>query len=148
MEDDCLLFNISNTNPTLIKHSPGWSLLIDFKQNTLGSCLLVPDEHHESLSGLFESIGTGGIYDYARTITAYEKALKAAFNPDLYNHLMMANVVKHIHWHIRPRYSEQRIFAGRAWIDENFGKRTGPSGEELDQEILNPIIKKIGLYLL
>ncbi len=147
MEDGCILCGISDTNPTLIKKFPGWSLLIDFRQNTLGSCLLVPDEHHESLSGLFEGISEVDVIEYADIVIAYEKALKAAFNPNLYNHLMMANVVKHIHWHIRPRYSERRVFAGRTWTDEKFGGRTGSSGKELDQEILDPIIREIRKYL-
>jgi diadenosine tetraphosphate (Ap4A) HIT family hydrolase len=46
-----------------------------------------------------------------------EKTLKAAFQPDKFNYLMLMMIDAHLHFHVLPRYQSPRSFAEIEWID-------------------------------
>jgi diadenosine tetraphosphate (Ap4A) HIT family hydrolase len=52
------------------------------------------------------------------------RALNAAFQPDRINYAHLANRLRHVHWHVVPRYTEQRTheFAGHTFVDKRRGK--------------------------
>jgi diadenosine tetraphosphate (Ap4A) HIT family hydrolase len=52
------------------------------------------------------------------------RALNAAFHPDRINYAHLANRLHHVHWHVVPRYTEQRSyeFAGHGFSDKRRGK--------------------------
>jgi len=58
------------------------------------------------------------------------RALNAAFHPDRINYAHLANRLHQVHWHVVPRYTEQRTyeFAGHGFTDKRRGKvfRTKP----------------------
>ena len=51
-------------------------------------------------------------------------ALNGAFQPDRINYAHLANRLHHVHWHIVPRYTEQRTyeFAGHTFADKRRGR--------------------------
>ena len=50
-----------------------------------------------------------------------KKALKELFNPGRFNYAALQNVSHHLHVHVVPRYESPRMFAGREFVDEEWG---------------------------
>ena len=125
--------------PTFIKQFMHWTLLINYMQPTLGSALVVLNRHVSDLSDikLYEA------KDYWDITNLLEKSLKLSFNPQRINHLMLANAVKHVHYHVVPRYSEPREFEGMTFTDEKFGHMPILTKSRLDEKILGSIKAKI-----
>lgn len=51
-----------------------------------------------------------------------KKVLIDLFKPDLFNYVALVNVALHLHLHIMPRYSSERIFENIKFKDENWKK--------------------------
>jgi len=49
------------------------------------------------------------------TILHMEKTIRKIFNPDKVNIASLGNVVPHLHWHIIPRYFNDRHFPNPVW---------------------------------
>jgi len=141
---DCLLCNISQNNPTYIAKSEYWTLLLNYMQPTLGSTLLVLNRHIEKMSDLSEQEHL----DALSQMKNLEGVLKNTFNPDMINYLMLANVVKHIHYHIIPRYSLPIIYQGKKFEDECFGHTPKISSDIKDANILESIRTVLNCELL
>ena len=80
---------------------PVSTLYLDRNQTYRGHCLLVFDRYH------VEGLELLAADDYTRVMSDLRKAaraISAAHNPDLMNYASMGNVVRHLHWHIVPRY--------------------------------------------
>lgn len=135
----CLLCSDLKNDPTLIKNYGLWRILIDFKQPTLGSCLIVPHRHIEIISKL-----TGEEQqEYLLVIKNLDNTLRKSFNPDNINYLMLAMKVPHIHWHVVPRYQHPKEFNRIIWTDPNYGSLPIFPKEKKYSKILEDIIEKI-----
>ncbi len=140
----CPLCNIDReTNKTFVERYSRWTILINYKQPTLGSNLIVLNRHVQQLSDLTQEEAI----EYLDIIKNLERALKESFNPDTINHLMLANVVRHVHYHIVPRYEEERRFAGQTWEDKNYGCFPKLDTLEKDERTLIKIIQEILIHL-
>ena len=58
----------------------------------------------------------------AQVVGDVEAIIKRQFNFDKINYLMLMMVDEHVHFHVFPRYSAERKFGGRTWIDTNWPK--------------------------
>ncbi len=58
-------------------------------------------------------------FDIGKTV---KKALKELFNPGRFNYAAFQNVAHHLHVHVIPRYESPRMFAGREFVDKEWGK--------------------------
>ena len=56
--------------------------------------------------------------------------LRKLFHPDLMNYASLANVVRHLHLHVIPRYKDKRTFEGFEFNDERWGKNYTSYNEE------------------
>lgn len=56
---------------------------------------------------------------------------------------MLANVVRHVHYHVVPRYSRDVEFAGEIFTDENFGHMPVLTTERKEQKLLDAVKCKI-----
>lgn len=78
------------------------------------------------------------------------RALKSAFGADRINYAHLANTVKHVHWHVVPRYEENpvRKFAGETFTDENVGRHYVPAPHKaLPPDKLEAIASEINHYI-
>lgn len=50
-----------------------------------------------------------------RAVFCVESALRALFNPDKVNLASFGNVVPHVHWHVIPRWRDDRHFPQPVW---------------------------------
>ncbi|PML14592.1 HIT family protein, partial [Vibrio sp. 10N.261.52.A1] len=91
-----------------------WSLRPD--QPTLGSSIISLNRHAQCLS----SINADEMGELAELIKVVEGTLKASFNYDILNYLMLMMVDNHVHYHVIPRYEIVRDFGGVLWVDNGW----------------------------
>lgn len=65
--------------------------------------------------------------------------LSDIFQPDHFNYAFLANVVRHVHMHVMPRYQTPRTFLGSEYIDEHWGWFAIPGTEESPEEMLSEV---------
>ncbi len=77
------------------------TLYLDRNQTYRGQCVLVFDPRHAE--GL-ETLSPAEFDAFARDLRVAARALTAVCDPDLMNYASLGNIVRHLHWHLVPRY--------------------------------------------
>ena len=76
-----------------------------------GFIRLILNQHVKEMSDL-SSKESSSIFTALITL---EKQLRLVFNPDKINLASLGNIVPHLHWHIIPRYVNDRHFPNPIW---------------------------------
>jgi len=106
-----------------------WLVLLRPAQPTLGSLVLVCTDEAKRLG----EISPGASAELARACDRIERALSAAFAHDKINYLALMMVDPDVHFHVLPRYSSERAFAGGTFADARWpGPPDIASALELD----------------
>ncbi len=65
-------------------------------------------------------------------------AISGLYKPDRFNYAALGNEVGHAHWHIIPRYKNEREINGVVFKDENWGKNYASYNKnfKIEDEIL------------
>jgi diadenosine tetraphosphate (Ap4A) HIT family hydrolase len=76
-------------------------------------------------------------------------ALNAAFHPDRINYAHLANRLHHVHWHIVPRYTDQRTyeFAGHGFSDKRGGRIFRTKKFRVPKQVREQIYAHLKKYL-
>jgi diadenosine tetraphosphate (Ap4A) HIT family hydrolase len=137
----CNIREVFDEDNLLIKEYKYWNLLLRKNTKTLGNCVAITREHHESLVDLNRE----EMAEFLDVVKDFNKALKTAFNHDKTNYLMLMMKDKHTHFHIFPRYVESRSFAGIEWVDGMVpaDPLELKGAQELSTEVLQTIKKEI-----
>ncbi|MDD5750366.1 MAG: HIT family protein [Candidatus Pacebacteria bacterium] len=131
----CDILKVFDEENNLIRDYKHWKLLLRNRNTTLGNCVAIIKRHIEKFSDItFEEME-----DLANVVKDVEKALKASFSYDKINYLMLMMKDPHLHFHILPRYSGPRSFAGIEWTDDDWPK----SSHKVKEEIPSDIMKRI-----
>ena len=101
---------------TLIKEYNNWYLLLRQEQVTLGSLILITKNNETSLSNISES----GFKEFPKIIKIIESVLSSKFGYEKINYLMYMMVDPEVHYHIIPRYSEQKHFKDTLFEDKGW----------------------------
>ncbi|MBM3549297.1 MAG: HIT family protein [Alphaproteobacteria bacterium] len=73
-----------------------------------------------------------------------EAKLKAAFQFDKINYLMLMMLDPHVHFHVIPRYATPREFGGIAWTDEAWPKPpNSAAGRDLSESEAKAIVAHV-----
>jgi len=105
---------------SLVKDYGSWVVLVRPAQPTWGSLVLACTEDAEA----FSDISAEAFAALPRAIKDIETALKAAFDYDKINYLMLMMVDPNVHYHVIPRYAATRSFKGAENVDSGW---PGPS---------------------
>lgn len=97
----------------LIKEYESWYLLLRFEQPTLGSLILIT-KHEETQ---YSEINKVSFIEFSKIVKEIEPILKSLFNYKKINYLMLMMSDPEVHYHIIPRYSENKIFQGSEFKD-------------------------------
>ena len=98
---------------SLVREFEHWLILMRPAQVTLGSLVLVcrePVAH-------FGEISEAASRELGQAVAAIESALTKAFSFDRINYLMLMMVDPDVHFHVLPRYEDEREFAGTRYPD-------------------------------
>ena len=109
----------------LIHESKYWTWSLRPQQPTLGSGILALRRYAEAFSEITVDEGS----DLSGIIKVIEEQLKTEFSYEKINYLMLMMVDPHLHFHIIPRYSQEKEFAGIKWVDKGW---PGPPSLEAD----------------
>ena len=93
-----------------------WLVLLRPAQVTLGSLVLICKED----ASRFGEIGPAASAELHRVTARIEGVLSDAFQNDKINYLMLMMVDPDVHFHVLPRYSSERHFAGMTFSDERW----------------------------
>ena len=91
---------------TLLKEYEHWVLLLRPNQPTIGSLILASKGKAESMSDL----STNAFTELATVTKEIEHGLKQAFQYDKINYMALMMVDRQVHFHVIPRYAEDRSF--------------------------------------
>ena len=98
---------------TLIADYRYWVVLLRPQQATLGALVLAC----KGPATAFSEIGAEACQELAKVTRDIEATLKDRFAYDKINYLMLMMVDREVHFHVLPRYAEDRAFAGLTFTD-------------------------------
>jgi len=127
--------NKFKTDECLIYESKYWIWSLRPVQATLGAGVLSLKRE----CPVFSELNQEEFCDLNNIIKVIEKTLKATFNYDIMNYLMLMMVDKQVHYHVIPRYERIMDFAGISWKDLGWPGVPNLAGNELDMHELNEI---------
>jgi len=104
------------TDRLLIARSAHWTWSARAKHTTLGAGVLSLNRYCTA----FSDITPEEAIDLAVISKTIETKVKQAFKAETFNYLMLMMVDAHLHYHVIPRYSGPREFAGRTWTDSGW----------------------------
>jgi diadenosine tetraphosphate (Ap4A) HIT family hydrolase len=93
-----------------------WTWSVRPGQPTLGAGILSLNRH----AGKFSEVSAEEMTYLAEMVGAVEGTIRAAFDHNIMNYLMLMMVDHHVHYHVIPRYDDTRSFAGREWVDNGW----------------------------
>jgi len=114
-----------------------WSWSVRPAQPTLGSGILSLNRYALRLS----EVSPEEMFDLGELVGILEKTVKAAFNHNIMNYLMLMMVDHHVHYHVIPRYDGVRQFADLEWVDNGWPALPviGDSQHENGSELLKAV---------
>ena len=76
-----------------------------------GFCRVILNRHAREMTDLSEEEQR----EMMRIVFAVESTLRRLINPDKINLASLGNMVAHVHWHVIPRWREDRCFPNPIW---------------------------------
>lgn len=96
-----------------IAQTASWTVLLRPRQPTLGSLVLVCREDAKA----FSAVSQAAFAELQQVVMRTEAALREVCGYERINYLMLMMVDPDVHFHVIPRYSVPREFAGLAFPD-------------------------------
>lgn len=121
---------------TCVKEYEHWAVLLRPQQVTLGSLVLV----EKSPATSYGDISVAAMAEQKQIAADIEQTLKTMFGAEKFNYMMLMMVDPNVHFHVIPRYSAEKEFAGVKFADTGWPKLpdmahrhelTDPQREEL-----------------
>lgn len=131
--------NKFKTDEFLIYESKYWVWSLRPVQATLGAGVLSLKRE----CPVYSQLNQEEFCDLSNIIKVIEKTLKATFNYDIMNYLMLMMVDKQVHYHAIPRYERTMDFAGISWKDSGWPGVPNLAGDEIHVKVLNEIKNEI-----
>jgi diadenosine tetraphosphate (Ap4A) HIT family hydrolase len=98
---------------TVVAEYETWTVQLRPKQVTLGALVLICKTPVKA----FHEIGAVAFAELERATTDIERALAKLVGYERINYLMLMMVDPDVHFHVIPRYSQPRSFAGSSFAD-------------------------------
>ena len=137
---DCLFCNIKESkDSTFVRDFGNWILRVNPYQFLLGICVLVRKDHKEGFTSLSEE----EIVEAHNNLKLVESSLQRSFSPDWFNYLQTNNKIRHLHFHIIPRYKNPVTFRDEEFIDTNYYGMPVESARELPENTMKMLIETI-----
>ena len=116
--ENCIFCKLGNKDDiTFLEETKYWIVRLSLEQHTLGCLIIVLKKHKEGL----KSVLPEEFLEFSDIIKKYEKKLEKLFNPDIFNYLQTNNKVRHLHFHMIPRYKKAIRFKDKEFLDKTYG---------------------------
>ena len=105
-----------------------------------GFCRVILRRHARELTDLDES-------ERARLmqiVFAVEQAVRQAMHPHKMNVASLGNMVPHVHWHVIPRFEDDRHYPGPIWALPKRDAGASPAREQAAGRIAGLLIEILG----
>jgi diadenosine tetraphosphate (Ap4A) HIT family hydrolase len=112
-----------------------WTWSVRPAQGTLGASVISLNRPATAWS----EVDAGENAGLSQAILDIEAVMRRQFNNDKINYLMLMMVDQHVHFHVFPRYSAERKFAGRTWVDATWPKPPDLQAGEFGDETLTAV---------
>ena len=103
---------------TLIREYPDWVVLLRPRQATLGTLVVACKDDVLRLS----DVSLDAFAALKQVAVDVETTLRAEFDCQRINYLMLMMVDPHVHFHVIPRYDGVREWNGREFVDVGWPK--------------------------
>jgi len=129
----------------LIFETPFWEVLLSYNQRYLGRCYIFSKRHFGQMSDMTPE----EVLDFLEVVKKIEAAIKKAFGATMFNwSCLMNNFYKeenpdpHLHWHVKPRYREKVVVAGKTFEDREFAHHYSRDDNIIESEDIRAAIVK------
>lgn len=119
---------------TLIWQNPSCRVVLVDDPDYPGFCRVIWRDHVKEMSDLPSSLQ---LY-FMRIVFLVEEALRQTLQPNKINLASLGNVVPHLHWHIIPRFKDDKHFPNPIWADATQPSTT--TVQQIDLKILRACI--------
>lgn len=106
----------------LIKEYDLWKLQLHRNQCYLGRCVIILNRHLEDILEISD-VERDELFVIGNKL---KHALQECFSPDLFNYSSLGNEVRHVHFHVTPRYERSVEFGGITFTDARWGHNPSP----------------------
>ncbi len=96
---------------TVLYRAAGWRVVRVDDPHYPGFCRVILNRHVREMTDLDAGERAG----LMAVVFAVESVVRTLFQPDKINLASFGNVVPHVHWHIIPRWSDDRHFPEPVW---------------------------------
>ena len=121
----------------LIKQTGSWIISLRPQQPTLGSLVLTLNRNSKTLAELSEQEGRELSYAFKDV----EAILRKTLNPDKINYLSLMMVDNQVHFHVIPRFKENRSFNDVVFVDDAWPKPPVLDPLEIREEDLHQLLQ-------
>ena len=105
-----------------------------------GFCRVILKRHARELTDLDESERAG----LMRVVFAVEAAVRQAMHPDKMNVASLGNMTPHVHWHVIPRFEDDRHYPGPIWALPKRDSKMVPARAEAAAKVAGFILESLG----
>lgn len=77
-------------------------------------------------------------------VWAVEQAVRETMKPDKMNLASLGNIVPHVHWHVIPRFADDRHFPGPIWAVPQRASSRVPEREERARHLSAALLERLG----
>jgi diadenosine tetraphosphate (Ap4A) HIT family hydrolase len=119
----------SGRNPDFVAELSESFVTLADEQAYRGYCILYLKDHQEDLAALsFER--QGRLWDDVARVAA---ALRRDLAPERINYACLGNMLRHVHWHVTPRYPDDPEPQHPIWVRPLAERRVALAGAEREQ---------------
>jgi diadenosine tetraphosphate (Ap4A) HIT family hydrolase len=119
----------------VVRRYAHWTWSVRPAQGTLGASVISLNRPAVAWS----QVDAGENAGLSQVVVDVEAVLRRQFSFDKINYLMLMMVDEHVHFHVFPRYSGERTFGGRIWLDTNWPKPPDLQAGDFGAETLGAV---------
>jgi diadenosine tetraphosphate (Ap4A) HIT family hydrolase len=105
-----------------------------------GFCRVILERHATELTQL----AAAERQELMRVVFAVEEAVRETMQPDKVNVASLGNMTPHVHWHVIPRYRDDRHFPSPIWAAPQRERRADPQREARAAKLPAAIAARLG----
>jgi diadenosine tetraphosphate (Ap4A) HIT family hydrolase len=125
---------------SLLAEFSHWLVLLRPAQVTLGSVILVCKDE----AGRFGDISPAASTELQQATASIESVLSSAFQYDKINYLMLMMVDPDVHFHVLPRYANERTYEGAVFTDAAWpGPPVITSAHDVGADVLSALMRDL-----